>query len=82
MLTRLLILPLYGPDIVPTVKAFVLIGAMLRKAGERFVSGLWSLIGKLLDPIRPQDCANYLALRLRAELIGIRSICNQVPAKR
>jgi len=34
---------------------------MLRKAGERTVSGLWSLIGKLVDLFQPQECANYFS---------------------
>ena len=33
--------------------------AMLRKAGERTVSGLWDLIGKLVDIFEPGECANY-----------------------
>jgi hypothetical protein len=37
------------------------IKAMLRKAGERTVSGLWSLIGKLVDLFQPQECANYFS---------------------
>lgn len=34
---------------------------MLRKAGERTVPGLWSLIGKLVDLFQPQECANYFS---------------------
>ena len=33
--------------------------AMLRKAGERTVSGLWDLIGRLVDIFQPNECANY-----------------------
>jgi len=36
-------------------------GALLRKAGERSVEGLWHLIGKLIDAFSPQECANYFA---------------------
>ena len=32
---------------------------MLRKAGEWTVSGLWTLIGKLVDMFPPQEWANY-----------------------
>jgi hypothetical protein len=32
---------------------------MLRKAGERTVSGLWDLIGRLVDIFQPAECANY-----------------------
>jgi hypothetical protein len=37
--------------------------AMLRKAGERTVRGLWDLIGKLVDSFRPDECANYFSSR-------------------
>ena len=42
---RLLFLPPYSPDFNPIEKAFSRLKAMLRKAEERTVSGLWSLIG-------------------------------------
>ena len=32
---------------------------MLRKAGERTVSGLWDLIGTLVDLFHPNECTNY-----------------------
>jgi hypothetical protein len=32
---------------------------MLRKAGQRTVSGLCDLIGKLVDIFKPSKCANY-----------------------
>ena len=32
---------------------------MLRKAGQRTVSGLWHLIGKLVDVLQPNECASY-----------------------
>ena len=34
---------------------------MLRKAEERTVSGLWDLIGKLVDIFQPDECANYFS---------------------
>ena len=52
-------LPPYGPDFNPIEKAFSRFKAMLRKAGERTVSGLWALIGKRADIFQPQECANY-----------------------
>ncbi|MEN9392177.1 MAG: hypothetical protein RLZZ104_520, partial [Pseudomonadota bacterium] len=36
-------LPPYSPDFNPIEKAFSRLKAMLRKAGERTVSGLWDL---------------------------------------
>ena len=35
--------------------------ALLRKAAERTVDGLWNAIGQLLDLFPPAECANYLA---------------------
>ena len=58
---RLLFLPPYSPDFNPIEKAFSRLKAMLRKAGERTVSGLWSLIGRLDDLFQPQECANYFS---------------------
>ena len=58
---RLMFLPPYSPDFNPIEKAFARLKAMLRKAGERTVSGLWSLIGKLVDLLEPQECANYFS---------------------
>ncbi len=52
-------LPPYSPDFNPIEKAFSRLKAMLRKAGERTVSGLWSLIGRLVDIFKPDECANY-----------------------
>ena len=52
-------LPPYSPDFNPIEKAFARLKAMLRKAAERTVSGLWDLIGKLVDLFAPQECANY-----------------------
>ncbi len=58
---RLMFLPPYSPDFNPIEKAFARLKAMLRKAGERTVSGLWSLIGELVDLFQPQECANYFS---------------------
>ena len=55
---RLMVLPPDSPDFNPIEKAFSRLKAMLRKAGERTVSGLWTLIGKLVDIFQPQECTN------------------------
>jgi len=55
----LLFLPPYSPDFNPIEKAFVRLEAMLRKAAERTVCGLWNLIGKLVHIFQPAD--NYLS---------------------
>ena len=42
-------------------QAFAKLKALLRKAAERTVDGLWNAIGQLLDLFPPAECANYLA---------------------
>ena len=56
---RLLFLPPYSPDFNPIENAFAKLKALLRKAAERTVDGLWAAIGILLDAFTPQECANY-----------------------
>jgi hypothetical protein len=36
--------------------------ALLRKAGERSITGLWGLIGKPVDIFKPYECANFLPI--------------------
>jgi transposase len=57
----LLYLPPYSPDFNPIENAFAKLKALLRKAAERTVDGLWQTIGRLLDAFTPQECANYFA---------------------
>ena len=56
---RLLFLPPYSPDFNPIEKVFAKLKALLRKAAERTVEGLWTTIGNLLDAFTPAECANY-----------------------
>ena len=56
---RLLYLPPYSPDLNPIEQAFAKLKALLRKAGERTVEGLWRLLGRLLDEFAPTECRNY-----------------------
>lgn len=58
---RLLFLPPYSPDLNPIEKAFARFKATLRRAGERTMSGLWFLIGRLVDLFQPQEYANYFS---------------------
>ena len=58
---ELLFLPPYSPDFNPIEKVFSKLKALLRKAAERTVEGLWTTIGKLLDAFTPAECANYFA---------------------
>jgi transposase len=55
----LLYLPPYSPDFNPIEKLFAKFKALLRKAAERTVEGLWSAIGKTLERFTPRESANY-----------------------
>ncbi len=57
----LLYLPPYSPDFNPIENAFAKLKALLRKAAERTVEGLWTKIGELLSAFSPDECANYFA---------------------
>lgn len=57
----LLYLPPYSPDFNPIENAFAKLKALLRKAAERTVSGLWKALGQLIDLFPPEECANYFA---------------------
>src|SRR3954466_1841401 len=52
-------LPPYSPDFNPIENAFAKLKALLRKAAERSVSGLWSAIGRIIDLFPSSECANY-----------------------
>ena len=54
-------LPPYSPDFNPIENAFAKLKALLRRAAERTVEGLWRLMGELIDTFTPQECANYFA---------------------
>jgi len=56
---RLLYLPPYSPDFNPIENAFAKLKALLRKAAERTVEGLWTAIGSLIEVFTPTECANY-----------------------
>ena len=58
---RLLYLPPYSPDFNPIENAFAKLKALLRKAAERTVEGLWTAIGRLIEVFTPTECANYFA---------------------
>ena len=54
-------LPPYSPDFNPIENAFAKLKALLRKAAERTMSGLWDAIGRLLDLFLPHECRNYFS---------------------
>ena len=57
---RPLLLPPYSPDLNPIELAFTKLEALLRKAGERTVEGLWRLLGQAVEAFGPEECRNYL----------------------
>ena len=57
----LLYLPPYSPDFNPIENAFSKLKALLRKAAERTVEGLWHLIGDIIETFSPEECANYFS---------------------
>jgi transposase len=58
---ELLYLPPYSPDFNPIENAFSKLKALLRKAAERTVSGLWDAIGRIVDTFTPIECQNYFS---------------------
>jgi transposase len=71
---HLFYLPPYSPDFNPIENAFPKLKALLRKAAERTVDGLWETIGRLIDLFEPQECAKLLRRRwIRSGLRRIRS---------
>ena len=80
---KLLFLPPYSQDFNSIEKAFSKLKALLRKAAERTVSGLWNLISQLVDIFTPQECANYsAACGYDADLIGKRSTASIAESRR
>ena len=57
----LLYLPPYSPDFNPIENAFAKLKALLRKAAEQTVEGLWRTIGIVLDAFTPDECKNYFS---------------------
>jgi transposase len=57
--SKLLYLPPYSPDFNPIEQLFAKLKAMLRKAAERSIEGLWNRIATLLNAFTPKECSNY-----------------------
>ncbi len=57
----LLYLPPYSPDFNPIENAFSKLKALLRKAAERTLDGLWDTIGQLISTFTPVECTNFFA---------------------
>jgi transposase len=56
---QLMFLPPYSPDFNPIENAFAKLKALLRKAAQRTVEGLWTTIGSLVETFTPAECQNY-----------------------
>jgi transposase len=56
---HLLYLPPYSPDFNPIENAFAKLKALLRKAAERTVEGLWTAIGEFIDRFSHNECRNF-----------------------
>lgn len=54
----MLYLPTYSLDFNPIENAFAKLKALLRKAAERTVNGLWNAIGRGIDRFTPAECRN------------------------
>jgi transposase len=54
-------LPRYSPDFNRIERAFSRLWAMLQRADERTIRGLWDLTGRLVDLFQPDECANYFS---------------------
>ena len=57
---RLWFLPPYSPDLNPIEQAFAKIKHWMRTAQKRTITDTWRHIGRLVDTITPNECANYL----------------------
>ena len=66
---RLRFLPPYSPDFNPIEMAFAKLKALLRKAAERTVDGVWSAIGRLVDVFTPQENI-FMGREIQRRLLG------------
>jgi transposase len=53
--------PKKNSHVIAIENAFAKLKALLRKAAERTVDGLWTAIGRLVDLFPPAECRNYFA---------------------
>jgi transposase len=52
-------LPAYSPDLNPIEQVFSKLKALLRKAAERTVPGLWRRIRSILRTVSKKECLNF-----------------------
>jgi transposase len=58
---RLWFLPPYSPDLNPIEQAFAKIKHWMRLAQKRTVEDTWRHLGRLIETIEPNECANYIS---------------------
>lgn len=56
---RLWFLPPYSPDLNPIEQAFSKIKHWMRHAQKRTADETWRHVGRLVETIKPHECANY-----------------------
>ena len=61
----------YSPDLNPIEMAFSKLKALLRKAAERTVDGLWAAIARILETFAPRECRNYFVPPVMIQADGI-----------
>jgi transposase len=52
-------LPAYSPDLNPIEQVFSKLKALLRKAAERTIPGLWRRIRSILRTVTKKECTNF-----------------------
>ena len=57
-------LPAYSPDLNPIEQVFSKLKALLRKAAERTIPGLWRRIRSILRTVSKKECLNFSPCRL------------------
>ena len=67
---KLLFLPPYSPDLNPIEMLFAKIKALLHKAAERSIDTVTSALGRILDELPQQECANYFRAAGYCKLIN------------
>jgi len=54
-------LPPYSPDLNPIEQMFAKVKHWMRMAQKRSIEEVWRQVGRVLDTISPDECANYFS---------------------
>ena len=57
---RLWFLPPYSPDLNPIEQTFSKVKHWMRMAQKRHPKEAWQHVGKIIDQVTPEECANYI----------------------